>query len=268
MPSLPRLATFALISLLFAAGIGATLAAAGPPETFLLASPPDKAWLDLHVGDRLTGKVLLGLTAGDQVVVLYRESKPGGEIRLSILDGKKERQLWSYADGDAVTSSQVPPPVLAACHLNDGPAWDIILCTSVNEAGGQHNERWSRHMRVFLDGDASLATTIPLAAVDLDTLIDGTNPRAPLRYSALSDPKKPALRRDACAIIRPGAVFLISSETRFRSETEEQSPRPAPPTIQAWHCDGPHLAQQAPPAPTLPAILLDHAARASDLVLR
>jgi len=231
----------------------------GEETRVVLGAVPDEAWLSRHVGDQIKGKVLRGLVAGDQVVVLYQEEKPGGAVRLSAIEGETERRLWEYADGDAVMSGQVPPPLLAACQLNGGSTWDIILCASVNEAGGKHNEKWTRHLRVFLDGDASREVCIPLAAVDKDIHVENqSHANAVVRYSALSDPSQPALERDACVIVKPaaGLLILVSTETRLRSERDEQDPRPGPVSIQVWRCDGTHVEKHQGSVAELTGLLL------------
>jgi len=260
---------FAASGLLAAGCLSVALAARGPEV--LLGARPDDSWLSQHVGDRLAGKVLLGLVAGDQVIVLYQEGKPGGAIRLSVLEGAAERRLWEYADGGAVTSGQVPPPVLAAAQLNGNAVWDVILCASVNEAGGKHNERWTRHLRVFLDGDAAHEIRIPLATVDKDIHVENeTDANAVVRYSALSDPGQPALERDACVIVKPaaGLLILVSTETRLRSERDEQDPRPGPVSIQVWRCDGAHVEKREGSVAELPRLLLEGYSGEPGLVLR
>lgn len=247
---------------------------AGEEARVVLGSAPDEAWLSRHVGDRIKGKVLRGLVAGDQTVVLYQqqENRPGGHaVRLSVLDGATERRLWEYADGEAVTSGQVPPPLLAACQLNGGSTWDIILCASVNEAGGKHNEKWTRHLRVFLDGVAAREVCIPLAAVDKDIHVGNeADANAVVRYSALSDPGQPALERDACVIVKPaaGLLILVSTETRLRSEREEQEPRPGPVSIQVWRCDGTHVEKREGSVAELTGLLLGGYGGGVGLVLR
>ena len=260
---------FAASGLLVAGCLSVALAARGPEV--LLGARPDDSWLSQHVGDRLAGKVLLGLVAGDQVIVLYQEGKPGGSIRLSVLEGAAERRLWEYADGSAVTSGQVPPPVLAAAQLNGNTVWDVILCASINEAGGKHNERWTRHLRVFLDGDAAHKIRIPLAAVDKDIHVENeTDANAVVQYSAVSDPGQPALERDACVIVKPaaGLLILVSTETRLHSEREEQEPRPGPISIQVWRCDGTHVDKREGSVAEMPGLLLEGYSGEPGLVLR
>jgi len=255
---------------LLAAGCLSMALAADEPKV-LLGARPDDAWLSRHVGDRVAGKVLLGLVAGDQVIVLYQEGKPGGAVRLSVLEGAAERRLWEYADGGAVTSGQVPPPLLAACQLNGGSTWDIILCASVNEAGGKHNEKWTRHLRVFLDGVATREVCIPLAAVDKDIHVENeADANAVVRYSALSDPSQPALERDACVIVKPaaGLLLLVSTETRLRSERDEQDPRPGPVSVQVWRCDGVHVEKREGSVAELPRLLLERYSGDVGLVLK
>jgi hypothetical protein len=187
------------------------------------------------------------------------------------IEGEAERQLWEYADGDAVMSGLVPPPLLAACQLNGGSTWDIILCASVNEAGGKHNEKWTRHLRVFLDGDASREVCIPLAAIDKDIHAEnGAGANAVIRYSALSDPSQPALRRDACVIVKPaaGSLILISTETRLRSERDEQEPRPGPVSVQVWRWDGAHVEKREGSVAELPTLLLGGYGSEVGIVLR
>jgi len=247
------------------------LAAPSRKPEVLLGARPDDGWLRQHVGDRVPGKVLRGLVAGTQVIVLYQEGKPGGAVRLSILEHGAERRLWEYADGGAVRSGQVPPPLLAAAQLNGNSTWDVILCASVNEAGGKHNEMWTRLMRVFLDGDAAREVCIPLAAVDKDIHVENeADANAVVRYSALSDPERPALERDACVIVKPasGLLILISTETRLRSERDKQEPRPGPVSIEVWRCDGTHVEKRNGSVVELPGLLLGGHGGGVGLVLR
>ncbi len=232
---------------------------AGDRTRVVLGSVPDEAWLSRHVGDRIKGKILRGLVAGDQTVVLYQqqENRPGGHaVRLSVLDGATERRLWEYADGSAVTSAQVPPPVLAASRMGDGRGWDILLCASVNTAGGKHNEQWSRHLYVFPGGDAAREVRIPLAATDLDRHITGDT----VTCSLLSDPSQPALRRDACVIVDPLTVslVLVAREIRFRSapkpELEASRGRV---TVKMWRATDGGFEQRDVPPGDLPHALLN-----------
>ena len=251
---------------------------AGEETRVVLGSAPDEAWLSRHVGDRIKGKVLRGLVAGDQTVVLYQqqENRPGGHaVRLSVLDGATERRLWEYVDGEAVTSGQVPPPVLAACRfigVGGGRTWDVLLCASVNEAGGQHNERWSRQLYVFPGGNAAGAIHIPLGAMDLDTHVVDEPPG--FIYSAMSDPSQPALRRDACVIVDPltGSLVLVAREVRFRSERVLEAGRGRV-TVKMWRAtDGGFEERDVPPG-DLPHALLNvpgssHNAGGAGLVLQ
>jgi len=233
---------------------------------------PDEAWVRRHVGDRIKGKVLRGLVAGDQTVVLYQqqENRPGGHaVRLSVLDGATERRIWEYADGEAVTSGQVPPPVLAACELRSG-TWDVFLCASVNTTGGKHNERWSRQLYVFPGGNAAGAVHIPLAAMDLDMHVTGDT----VTYSLLSDPSQPALRRDACVIVDllTGLLVLVAREVRFRSEPELEASRGRV-TVKMWRATDGGFEQRDVPPGDLPHALLNvpgrsHNAGGAGLVLQ
>jgi len=236
---------------------------AGDRTRVVLGSVPDEAWLSRHVGDRLKGKVLRGLVAGDQTVVLYQqqENRPGGHtVRLSVLDGTTERRLWQYADGSAVTSGLVPPPVLAACRfigVGGGRGWDILLCASVNTAGGKRNERWSRQLYVFPGGDAAREVRIPLAATDLDRHVTGDT----VTCSLLSDPSQPALRRDVCVIVDPltGSLVLVAREIRFRSEPkpEQFEASRGRVTVKMWRATDGGFEQRDVPPGDLPHALLN-----------
>jgi len=228
---------------------------AGDKTRLLLGSVPDEAWLSQYVGNRISGKVLRGLVAGDQVVVLYQEEKAGGAVRLSVIERETELRIWEYAHGDAVTSGLSPGPLLAACRLSHNGTWDILLCVTLEEGKTNYGEKWSRHLYVFPGGKAIGSLDIPLSAMDVNF---HRNEEPWPGLSSDSDPSQPALERDACVIVKPaaGLLILVSTETRLRSERDEQEPRPGPVSIQVWRWDRTHVEKREGSVAELTGLLL------------
>ncbi len=113
------------------------------------------------------GVAILSVAVPGGIAVLYQVDTPKFEpLRLSVFRSGKEQVLWSFEDGNAVLSGEVPPPLLLACQLDQTEATELILCFSVNRGISKHETQWNRTMMVFPNCRKTKAGSVPLAEVD------------------------------------------------------------------------------------------------------